>query len=102
MQGHKSERKNCASQGIPFTGWTTYGYWKGDRLLNKKEFKKHAGPVNTLPDKSQRQTREEERKSWRTIQRENAARTAHNAIRRAQGSIPEYHIPTLDDLRGEA
>jgi hypothetical protein len=87
----------CYSVGVPFTGWTTYGYWLDGQLLNKKEFSKYAGPVNPLPVKSQPESREDERKSWRTIQRENAARTAYNAIRRAQGAVPEYPPPSLDD-----
>jgi hypothetical protein len=98
--GKKTEQQNRASQGfaVPFTGWCAYGYWQGDRLLNRQEYKAsyyRLPEVKCEPVKSTAERIREERKS---PYRESASRIAHRAIRRAQG-LPEYHIPTLDEWR---
>ena len=102
---------------INFCGWTQYGYWHNGQLLNRPEYNKQFGLINpTVASRKQatgtcdtgtgkltRSLRGEWRKSWRKeAEAKHAARSHHKGARPLEiiRGMPEYHIPTLNDLAG--
>jgi hypothetical protein len=105
VQGHKSElpadtptftgypiAPACESVGVPFTGWTYYGFWQNGELLRGKpglSIWHGFTPRVTAEDRAARRAAWKEQVKHAAISRQEAASALESHL--------GYVIPTMDE-----